>query len=206
MKTENHKREHYQGQNNCNILGVPISADELKIRSELGMKIERGLEEEIKEGIYHLALRLHRIYQERKERSAKESVWELDNTPAAKAHSEVNISIRMEGRTKVEIKEINKEVAEKGYPYNPRNSRPQHVKEEKKGDWVKTLRTGFSPVCASRSSCVSSKYKDKKLSTGPNVFNKRKINGMRGKNASSSGLVKQNACVDKKILRLGWKV
>uniref|UniRef100_K7K1E7 Uncharacterized protein n=1 Tax=Glycine max TaxID=3847 RepID=K7K1E7_SOYBN len=171
------------GANNWNILAVPISAEELKIRSELGMQIERDLEEEIKEGIYHLALRLHRIYQQKKERSAKEAC-ELYNKQA-RAVSEVNISIRMEGATKVEIKEINKEAAEK----DSRNSRPQNVKEVKKVDWVKTLRAGSSPVCATRSSCVSSKNKNKK-----------------GKNAGSTELVKQNASVDKKILQLVWKV
>ncbi|RDY07182.1 hypothetical protein CR513_08739, partial [Mucuna pruriens] len=207
-KIENRKRECHYVQNNCNILGAPISAEELKIRSELGMKIERDLEEEIKEGIYHLALRLHRIYHQRKERSAKESS-ELDNNQA-RALSEVNISIRMEGATKVEIKEMNKEAAEKGCTY-PRNYlyKPKNVKEVKKVDWMKTLRKGSSPVCASRSSsCVSSKHKDnKKLSTDPNVFsNNCKIHGGRGKNAGSSGLVKRNGSLDKKILQLGWKV
>ena len=66
-KTENRKWESdYVKKKNCNILAVPISEEELKIRSELGMEIERDLEEEIKEGIYHLALRLHRIYIRRK--------------------------------------------------------------------------------------------------------------------------------------------
>ncbi|KAH1058628.1 hypothetical protein GYH30_002955 [Glycine max] len=206
-KTENRKRESdYVKKKNCNILAVPISEEELKIRSELGMEIERDLEEEIKEGIYHLALRLHRIYQERKERSTKEAC-ELDNDYQARAVSEVNISIRMEGATKVEIKEINKEEAEKGCAYS-RNSRPQNVKEVKKVDWVKTLRAGSSPVCARRSSCVSSKNKDiKKLGTDdPNVFSNWKIHGGRGKNAGSTGLVKRNASVDKKILQLVWKV
>ncbi|KAG5059214.1 hypothetical protein JHK87_000243 [Glycine soja] len=200
QKTENGKRDCHYVKNNWNILAVPISAEELKIRSELGMEIERDLEEEIKEGIYHLALRLHRIYQQKKERSAKEAC-ELYNKQA-RAVSEVNISIRMEGATKVEIKEINKEAAEK----DSRNSRPQNVKEVKKVDWVKTLRAGSSPVCATRSSCVSSKNKNKKLGTDPNVFSNWKIHGGRGKNAGSTELVKQNASVDKKILQLVWKV
>ncbi|TKY69928.1 hypothetical protein E2542_SST06212 [Spatholobus suberectus] len=169
------------------------------------MEIERDLEEEIKEGIYHLALQLHRIYQERKERSAK-GASELDNNRAT-AVSEVNIiSIRMEGTTKVEIKEVNKGASEKGCPYNPQNYRSQNMKEVKKVDWVKTLRTGSSPVCASRSSCVGSKHKEKKLSTDPSVFSGRKVHGGRGKNAGYSGLVKRNASADKKILQLGWKV
>jgi len=158
------------------------------------MEIEKDLEKEIKEGIYHLALRLHRIYQERKERSAKET-FELCND-RARALSEVKISIRMEGRTKVEIREVNNEAAaKKGGPYL-RNSRPQNVKEVKKVDWVKTLRGGSSPVCCSRLSSVSSKHNGKKLST----------DGGRGKKAGSFELVKQNASVEKKILQLGWKV
>ncbi|XP_022643298.1 uncharacterized protein LOC111242776 [Vigna radiata var. radiata] len=149
---------------------VGISAEELKIRSELGMEIENGLEKEIKESIYHLALGLHRIYQEKKERSAKET-FEL---------TEVNVSIRMEGRTEVEIRE---------------------VKNVKKVDWVKTLRRGSSPVCDSRFSNVSSKPKGKKLSTDPNSLSNRS-----GKKGCSFGQVKQNASVDKKILQLRWKV
>ena len=94
---------------------------------------------------------------------------------------------------------------QKGCAYS-RNSRPQNVKEVKKVDWVKTLRAGSSPVCATRSSCVSSKNKNKKLGTDPNVFSNWKIHGGRGKNAGSTELVKQNASVDKKILQLVWKV
>nr|KYP66310.1 hypothetical protein KK1_012598 [Cajanus cajan] len=171
------------------------------------MEIERDLEEEIKESIYHLALRLHRIYQQRKERSAKEAS-KLGNN-RGRALSEVNICIRMEGATKVEIREVNKEGAEKGCSYYPQKYRPQNVKKVKEVDWVRTLRAGSSPVCGSRSSsCVSSKQKEKKLSTDPNGFSNRKIHGGRGrKSAGSSGLVvKRNASVDKKILRLGWKV
>ncbi|ESW30379.1 hypothetical protein PHAVU_002G148800 [Phaseolus vulgaris] len=195
-KTENRKREWHD---KCNI--VPISAEELKIRSELGMEIENDLEKEIKEGIYQLALRLHRIYQERKERSAKET-FEVDNNRGI-AVSEVNISIRMEGRSKVEIREVKNE--EKDGPFL-RNFRPQNVKQVKKVDWVKTLRGGSSPVCGSRLSSVSSKHKGKKLSTDPNGLSNWKIHGGRGKKVGSFGLVKQNASVDKKILQLGWKV
>ncbi|QCD90693.1 hypothetical protein DEO72_LG4g1650 [Vigna unguiculata] len=171
----------------CNV--VPISAEELKIRSELGMEIENELEKEIKEGIYQLALRLHRIYQERKERSAKETF--------GGAVSEVKISIRMEGRSKVEMREVKN--VKKGGSY-VRNSWPQNVKEVKKVDWVKSLRGGSSAVCGSRLSSVSSKKKGENLSTGPNALSNGKIHG------GSFGLVKQNASVDKKMLQLGWKV
>ena len=49
-----------------------MSAEELKIRDELERDVERDLEEEIKDGIYHLALRLHRLYQHQKERIGRE--------------------------------------------------------------------------------------------------------------------------------------
>ncbi|WVZ11907.1 hypothetical protein V8G54_016437 [Vigna mungo] len=195
-KTDSPKRECRE---KCSM--VPISAEELKIRSEVGMEIENELEKEIKEGIYHLALGLHRIYQERKERSAKET-FELDNN-RARALTEVNISIRMEGRTEVEIREVKN--VKKGGSYQ-RNSWPKNVKEVKKVDWVKTLRGGSSPVCGSRLSNVSSKSKGKKLSTEPNDLSNWKIHAGSGKKAGSFGQVKQNASVDKKILQLGWKV
>ncbi|KAK3032285.1 hypothetical protein RJ639_036242 [Escallonia herrerae] len=43
----------------------------MEIRGELEMDVERDLEEEIKDEIYHLVLRLHRLYQHQKERSGK---------------------------------------------------------------------------------------------------------------------------------------
>ena len=46
-----------------------MSAEELKIRKELEMDVERDLEAEIKDGIYHLALRLHRLYQHQKKKT-----------------------------------------------------------------------------------------------------------------------------------------
>lgn len=182
--------------NNNNILGVHVSTEELKIRSELEMEIERDLEEEIKESIYHLALKLHRIYQQRKERNTKEA-------SERRALSEVNISIRMEGGTKIEIKEVNKEVAERGYPRN--TSRPENVKEVNalsgnKFDWVKTLRAGSGPVSVNRS-IGSLKHKDRILSIDPKVFS-----SARGKNAGSYEQGIRNASVYNKLLQLGWKV
>ncbi|KAK3031136.1 hypothetical protein RJ639_035134 [Escallonia herrerae] len=50
---------------------IGMSAEELQICGELEMNVERGLEEEIKDGIYHFALRLHRLYQHQKERSGR---------------------------------------------------------------------------------------------------------------------------------------
>ncbi|KAK7252421.1 hypothetical protein RIF29_36347 [Crotalaria pallida] len=200
--TENHTRGHHEVKNNNITLGVQVSAEELKIRSELEIEIERLLEEEIKESIYHLALKLHQIYQQRKERKTKEAT-------ESKALSEVNISIRMEGGTKIEIKEVNKEVTERGYSRS--NSRPENVKAfsgNKYFDWVKTLRGGSSPVSVNRSNgSLKRKHRNRKLSTVPNVFpNCIKLDGTRGKNAGLSLQRKQNASVDNKQLQSEWKV
>ncbi|KAJ1399531.1 hypothetical protein SESBI_30294 [Sesbania bispinosa] len=185
---ENHTRERRDMQNK----NIPVSAEEVKIRSELGMKIERDLEEEIKEGIYHLALRLHRIFQQRKERDVKEASEPGNNRSSTL--SEVNISIRMEGGTKIEIKEVNKERGEKGYcPCPPRTYKPKNnVKEVRKFDWAKSLRKGSSPVAVNRS-YVSSKHKEDRMLKGKN-------------NAGSFGQANKNASADKKLLQLGWKV
>ncbi|KAI4328149.1 hypothetical protein L6164_020530 [Bauhinia variegata] len=131
------------------ILGAHGSAEELKIRGEMEKEIERDLEEEIKEGIYQHALRLHRLYQHQKERNAKEaseSGDEQDNR--SRALSEVIISIRMEGGTKIEIKEEKKEANGR---VHPRNSRIEKVKNvpAKKFDWAKTLRSDSGPVAQS---------------------------------------------------------
>ncbi|AES96049.1 uncharacterized protein [Medicago truncatula] len=165
---------------NKNVLEVPVSAEELKIRSELAMMIERDLEEEIKEGLYNLARRLLRIFQQRKERDAKDAAFvKVDNK--IRALSEVIIRMRMEGGTKIEIKEVNKEANKKGCAFTP-NFRPKKcLKEVKKIDWEKSLRAGSSPVPV-KGSYVRSKQKDKIM--------------MRGKNASE----------DKKLLQLVWKV
>ncbi|KAK7309743.1 hypothetical protein RJT34_06716 [Clitoria ternatea] len=189
---------------NHNILGRSVSAEELKIRSEMGMEIERDLEEEIKEGIYHLALRLSRLYQQRKEKNAKEEASsERGNTVL----SELNIRIRMEGGTKIEIREVSKEKGEKGYCPSPRNN--YRAQNEKKVDWVKTLRECSSPVCVSRT-CASSRQRDRirRLSNVSDVFSCSKIHGQKGNNVAGYGrLVKQNnASADKKLLQVGWKV
>ncbi|KAH7851011.1 hypothetical protein Vadar_005934 [Vaccinium darrowii] len=129
-----------------------MSDEELKIRGELEMDLERDLEAEIKDGIYHLALRLHRLYQHQKERNERElsetGPKNQQGLTRSKTVSEVNISIRMEGGTTVEIKERKKEAREHG------NSRSSSRSENSKGmigpngkkfDWAKSLRSEASP-------------------------------------------------------------
>lgn len=161
---------------NKNVFEIPVSAEELKIRSELGMKIERDLEEEIKESIYNLAIRLHRIIQHRKERDTKEEACDKVHKKT-RAISEVIISMRIGGGTKIEIKEVNKEANERECSFRPKKC----LKEVKKIDWEKNLRVGSSPVSV-KGSCVRSMHKDR---IRP-----------RGKYASG----------DKKLLQLVWKV
>ncbi|OIV93043.1 hypothetical protein TanjilG_20705 [Lupinus angustifolius] len=181
-----------------NILGADVSIEELNIKHELEIEIERYLEEEIKESIYHLALKLHWIYQKRKERKNKE-------VSKSKALSEVNISIRIEGGTKIEIKEINKQVAERGYSRS--SSRPENVKvanvfRNNKFDWVKNLRGGSRPVSVNMLGCRL-KSKNRLLSTDPNVFSKcDKFISPSGKKTWQG---KRRVCVEKQR-QLGWKV
>ncbi|CAL0314105.1 unnamed protein product [Lupinus luteus] len=195
--TKDQTREpHYKVKNN--ILGADVSIEELKIKNELEIEIERYLEEEIKESIYHLALKLHQIYQQRKERKNKEA-------SKSKALSEVNISIRIEGGTNIEIKDINKEVAERGYSRS--TSRPKNVKvanafRNNKFDWVKNLGGGPRPVSVNMLSCRL-KSKNRILSTDPNVFSKcNKVVSASGKKTWQG---KRSVSVEKK-LQLGWRV
>lgn len=112
--------------NKCYFGPILMSNEELKIRAELEVYIERDLEEEIKDGICHLALRLQRLYQKQRDRNAREpsasgskdQSW-LKNT----TFSEVNITIRMEGGSKIETNEIKKVSHDKGWPqidFHPR--------------------------------------------------------------------------------------
>ncbi|KAF7829295.1 uncharacterized protein G2W53_020459 [Senna tora] len=173
------------------IVGCPVSEKELKIRRELEMEVERGLEEEIKDGIYNLSLRLHRLYQGQKERTVK------CQDHRNRALSVVNISIRMEGKTKVEIKEIKKEANQKGL------SRSGTSEDVKQVDWEKSLRAGAGYVSVNRTN-GSSKQKDKIGTSGPNLYSNRKFDNRRDMIDGCSG--KRDGKVDKKLLQLGWKV
>lgn len=83
-----------------------MSKEEERIRDELEMEIERNLEGEFKDGIYNLALKLRRLYEQRREREKTLD----DSMRKTKRVLEVNISIKMEGDTKIEITESKKEV------------------------------------------------------------------------------------------------
>ncbi|CAH8382195.1 unnamed protein product [Eruca vesicaria subsp. sativa] len=83
-----------------------LSKEEERIRDELEMEIERNMEGEFKDGIYNLALKLRRLYEQRREREESLDV----SLRKSKRVLEVNISIKMEGDTKIEITERKKEV------------------------------------------------------------------------------------------------
>ncbi|MED6219655.1 hypothetical protein PIB30_037801 [Stylosanthes scabra] len=211
--TENHKNKNIKGGSSI------ISAEELKIRSELEMEIEKHLEDEIKESIYRLALRLRRIYKQRKERNnANDNNIISYNNNNDGAFCGVNIWVRiMEGgrrTTKVEIKDVAKRVV---CPKSNNNYRQNNVVKEvngfgarnKKFDWVNTLREGSSSpvVVAINRSNGGSKSKHKTFDL-ENVFSNSKLECGKGKKncGSSPCQGKKSASVDKKkILQLEWK-
>lgn len=117
-----------------------ISEEEMKIRREIENEIERDLEEEIKGGIYQQALRLHRLYQDR-----KNSGHIKPPVKTKKDLLEVNISIKMDGGTMMEIRETKKEAPPPPESLRPRTSRSdtlaRAVPEMKRLDWAKSLRS-----------------------------------------------------------------
>ncbi|KAM1179910.1 hypothetical protein ACFX13_019369 [Malus domestica] len=129
-----------------------ISEEELKIRSEVEMEIEKNLEEEIKDGICHLALRLQRLYQHQKERRSAATNGRRSNNN--KAFCEVNINIKMEGGTKIEIKETKKPAPERGCPNWTSSGISERSYQQvtkmasntKKFDWAKSLRSSAGPA------------------------------------------------------------
>ncbi|XVF59083.1 hypothetical protein PTKIN_Ptkin07bG0246300 [Pterospermum kingtungense] len=178
--SENHLRSQIRKQRNYQ--GAAMSEEEWKIRGELESDIERDLEEEIKDGIYHLALRLHRLYQHRRERNALD-ISESGDHKKDKALSQVIISIKMEGGTKIEIKETKKETPaddrQKGLHLPPRSTRPTHVKA-----WSDQAKIPGN---------------DRGLCMNLNLENTRK------NMVSASGQRKGNIGLNNKVPEVGWK-
>lgn len=130
-----------------------MSDEENRIREELEVDIEKNLEGEIKEEICRLALRLQRLYQHQKDKhqitcSKTQLKQQLNKSNKYnKALSEVNICIKMEGGTKVDIKEIKKprkiisstkNKVERVVLDNKNNTR----NSSKRFDWANSLRSG----------------------------------------------------------------
>ncbi|KAG5609129.1 hypothetical protein H5410_020410 [Solanum commersonii] len=128
-----------------------MNSIEMKIRGELERDVERDLEDEIKEGICQLALRLHRLYKHQEERNTRKSIDDhgtRDNTRGTntKALSEVNINIKMEGGTKIEIKETKKE-ARRPISNKALNNMQRMVSTRPpKFDWTQSLRSGQTHI------------------------------------------------------------
>lgn len=121
----------------------------MKIRREIEREIERDLEEEIKGGIYEQALQLHRLYQHRR----KAADINPPEERRKKELLEVNISIKLQRGTKLQIKETKKEAPPPAAEsFRPRTSRSDAtaartvLPEVKRLDWVKSLRSGAAPV------------------------------------------------------------
>ncbi|TXG60112.1 hypothetical protein EZV62_014685 [Acer yangbiense] len=218
-----HEKYYSQGGNDQRVIKNKPSAmgnmseEELKIRDELESEIESNLEEEIKDGIYHLALRLHRLYQNQKEKNAKQ---------VNKTISEVNISIKMEGGTKIEIKDMKEEVApdDKVRPWTSKSENMPRamvlVSNNKKFDWAKSLRSGKGPNItppiannnksngrSSNQAIVLSNIKYQGFSSNPNfdsnaIVARRNLIGSSGQRKGSSSDVGVD---NKEQLELGWK-
>lgn len=126
---------------------VSMSNEEFKIRGELENEVERDLEDEIKDGICNLALRLHRLYQHQKARDV-----EFQSKMNEAAFTEVNITIRMEGESTIQILQNKKEIGDKAMrtPQTQRlklEERQSRVRSSpKEFDWARTLRSNSSFV------------------------------------------------------------
>ncbi|KAJ9170414.1 hypothetical protein P3X46_018523 [Hevea brasiliensis] len=179
-----------------------MSNEELKIRSELEMDIERDLEQEITDGIYHLALRLHRLYQNQKERNKREisesgAAKKIHQETKKKLLSEVSISIKLDAGTKIEIKEIKKEA-----PTRPRSSRSdqnfQGMLHTKKFDWARSLRSSGSASAVAISRRNERSLQGKTLSNYPagQCMNLNPDNNARRNLTSAAGHRKISASVD----------
>ncbi|KAF8377342.1 hypothetical protein HHK36_030719 [Tetracentron sinense] len=173
-----------QGPNKQNSGLALMSNEELKIRRELEIDVEKDLEEEIKDGICHLALRLHRLYLRQREQNARESF------------TEVNITIMMERGFKIEINKMEKEAYEKG---QPRTSRAEYKQGKspvaKEFNLERSLRSGTSLVPTNKRH-YTLHYAQ--------VLRDRKD---RRNCTSASGQPKGNVRVEnKKLLELGWRL
>ncbi|XP_077214284.1 uncharacterized protein LOC143849121 isoform X2 [Tasmannia lanceolata] len=190
---------------------VLISEEELKIRGELEIEVERDLEEEIKDDIIHLALRLHRLYQHQKDRDMRDQTT-FSGEPQSKIKSsiftEVSITIRMEAGSKVEIHETKKEIREKGrlknikLDYKQSNMSPN----AKEFNWERTLRSGTcSSVSINRKQEVSRHGRTPRNNNGAGPEAKHGIRD-RKNNTNAHGHGKERVSArDNKMLQLGWR-
>lgn len=205
--------------------GLSLSDEESRIRGELELDVERDLEEEIKDGMYRLALQLHRLYRHQKERISRaprsaQSAAKNRRGIEEKSVSEVNISIKMEGGTKVEIRETKREATrDKTRPRtalatpnsNCHSNNEEHgtiVRRGKKFDWANSLRSGGG------SSAIDEKGSGNVLGKSRMHPRCRQVSrsdlrseGSRSNVGGDSARHKVNRRVDHKLLdmKMGWK-
>lgn len=149
-----------------------MSLKERKIREELEREIENNLEREIKEGMHGLAMKLHKLHLHRREKSESKITRQSSNQQnkqRRKIVSEVNINIKMEGGTTIEIKESRKE--DRRIPNSNPNPNPKQVHNARKikFDWTQSLRSG------SNNSRIESKIEEKKSDKVGNSCATRKV-------------------------------
>ncbi|KAL5992624.1 hypothetical protein ACLOJK_013543 [Asimina triloba] len=188
---------------------VPMSGEELKVRNELEIEVEKDLEEEIKDGICRLALRLHRLYQHQKEIRGPGFSSMNGNKNQTNAFvgvvTEVNISIRIEADSKMEVSESNKEIS------NQRRIEKvkvegEHGKRLKMGvssckefDWVRTLRSSGS------SSSVAIAKKNNKGSRQDSESSSCRAISQRGRNRNFINEWDERKKREMKLLESGWR-
>ncbi|XP_058078136.1 uncharacterized protein LOC131226497 [Magnolia sinica] len=198
-------RSPVEGPQKSNFGPAAMSSEELKIRAELECEVERDLEEEIKDGICHLALRLHRLYQHQKEIGARHSSTkgaEFQNEARDVTFTEVNITIRIEGGSKFEVHESKKEICNKGYTQNKRleDKKGKMGPSTKKFDWERTLRSGTSSVAIVK----KVPDKDRATKTGHDVHRHATKDGRNLINGSDQGKRKIRM-KHNKLLQLEWR-
>ncbi|XP_039168776.1 uncharacterized protein LOC104445952 [Eucalyptus grandis] len=207
--------------------GLLLSDKESRIRGELELDVERDLEEEIKDAIYRLALQLHRLYRHKKERLSRASqsahcAGTERRGVEEKPISEVNISIKMEGGTKVEITETKREAARDKPRPRPASATPNSncripnskngtsVPRGKKFDWARSLRSGGGPGLVDKKGGGDDSRKSRAQSHDRRLArpNPRSV-GCRSNVGGGGGSArhKVNRRVDHKLLdmEMGWQ-
>ncbi|XP_048132122.1 uncharacterized protein LOC115743046 isoform X2 [Rhodamnia argentea] len=205
--------------------GLSISDEESRIRGELELDVERDLEEEIKDGMYRLALQLHRLYQHQKERISRarqsaQSAAKNRRGIEEKSVSEVNISIKMEGGTKVVIRETKREATRdktgplraSGTPNSNRHSNNEKhgtiVRRVKKFDWANSLRSGGGASIIDEKGSGNALGKSRMHPRGRRVSRSNlRSEGCGNSVGGDSARHKVNRLVDHKLLdmEMGWK-
>ncbi|XVF61537.1 hypothetical protein PTKIN_Ptkin08bG0137500 [Pterospermum kingtungense] len=174
-----------------------------KIRGGIENDIDRDSEEEIKEGIYHLALRLHRLYQHKRESDyAHQDISESGDTKD-KTLSEVNISIKMEGGIKIEIKQTKKDLPPRSSRSNKINTQLVHGFDGKKFDWAKSLRAETDSAIIGRK--LDRSYQAKIPSTEKGFYMNFNHQNTRRNMVRVPVQRKGNIGLNNKVLELGWK-